>query len=291
MTGPAKTAAGKLAAKDAAWTDIVMEISRPHHVAESMMAPAVAEPLIAWVVSGSAMLEEREFGGLWSGRVVQAGEFFLATSPTPYEFRWLGVGHDPSLTCQMYIGLPFFARATKEVTGIEGVPAFREVFGERDATLTALLEVLRGELTSPSAASAAFVQGIAQSIAIHLVRAYADPNGSPRSPCPELPACRLREITGLLEAHLDQELPLARLADEAGMNELHFSRLFKRTTGFSPSQYLIRLRMERARLLLRETSRSVIEIGLAVGYSRSSHFTQVFRREVGVSPTEYRGRE
>jgi AraC family transcriptional regulator len=48
------------------------------------------------------------------------------------------------------------------------------------------------------------------------------------------------------------------------------------------------MRMAKARLLLRETSRSVIDVGLAVGYDSPSHFAQVFRREVGVSPTEYR---
>jgi AraC family transcriptional regulator len=74
------------------------------------------------------------------------------------------------------------------------------------------------------------------------------------------------------------------------MSAFHFSRLFKKTTGFSPSQYLIRLRMAEARRLLRETERSVIEIGLEVGYSSPSHFAQIFRREVGITPTDYRGR-
>jgi AraC family transcriptional regulator len=75
------------------------------------------------------------------------------------------------------------------------------------------------------------------------------------------------------------------------LSEFHFSRLFKKTIGFSPSQYLIRRRIARARRLLRETTRSMIEIGLEVGYSSPSHFAQIFRREVGVTPTEYRGSE
>lgn len=73
------------------------------------------------------------------------------------------------------------------------------------------------------------------------------------------------------------------------MSEFHFSRLFKRSTGLTPSQYFIRLRMAEARRLLRETGRRVIEIGLDVGYASPSHFAQVFRRVVGVSPSEYRG--
>ncbi len=50
------------------------------------------------------------------------------------------------------------------------------------------------------------------------------------------------------------------------------------------------MRIERARRLLRDTTKPVIEIGLDVGYTSPSHFAQVFRREVGVAPSEYRGR-
>src|SRR5260370_42468132 len=72
------------------------------------------------------------------------------------------------------------------------------------------------------------------------------------------------------------------------MSEFHFSRLFKRTTGLTPSQYFIHLRMEKARRLLRETNQSVTEIGLDVGYTSPSPLAQIFRRDVGISPSEYR---
>ena len=50
----------------------------------------------------------------------------------------------------------------------------------------------------------------------------------------------------------------------------------------------IKLRMDEAKRLLRETKRSVVEIALDVGYSNPSHFTQLFRREAGLSPSDYR---
>jgi len=104
-----------------------------------------------------------------------------------------------------------------------------------------------------------------------------------------LPAFKLRRVTDLLETHLDEEFSLGRLAREAGVSEFHFCRLFKKTTGFAPSRYFIRMRMEKARRLLRETTKSVIEVGLDVGYSSPSHFAHIFRREVGVAPSDYRG--
>jgi AraC family transcriptional regulator len=64
--------------------------------------------------------------------------------------------------------------------------------------------------------------------------------------------------------------------------------VFKQTTGMTPLQFVIRERISRAQQFIRETSRSVIEIGLEVGYTSPSHFAQVFRRVVGVTPTEFR---
>ncbi len=152
-----------------------------------------------------------------------------------------------------------------------------------------LLELLRVELTVPAGSSPLFVGGIAQSLAAHLVRTYAAQDQARPAPRGGLPAFRLRRVTDLLAAHLAEDLPLGRLAQEAGYSPFHFSRLFKRATGISPSRYLIRLRTERARQLLRETTKSIIEIGLEVGYTNPSHFAQIFRQEVGSTPSEYRG--
>jgi AraC family transcriptional regulator len=148
------------------------------------------------------------------------------------------------------------------------------------------LEGLNKELSSRYQGSSLFVEGIALTLAGHLVRTYAD------EITPEykggLPGFRLRKVRDLMVTHLEDEFSLIRLAREAGMSEFHFSRAFKRATGIKPSQYFIDLRMERTRRLLRETNRSIIEIGLNVGYASPSHFARIFRREVGTSPNEYR---
>src|SRR5881296_285613 len=56
----------------------------------------------------------------------------------------------------------------------------------------------------------------------------------------------------------------------------------------TPLQFVTRQRITRAQQLIRETSRSVIDVGLEVGYTSPSHFAHVFRRVVGVTPTEFR---
>jgi methylphosphotriester-DNA--protein-cysteine methyltransferase len=72
------------------------------------------------------------------------------------------------------------------------------------------------------------------------------------------------------------------------LSPFHFSRVFKQATGMSPLQFVTRERIARAQQLIRETSRSLIEIALEIGYTSPSHFAQVFRRVVGVTPTDFR---
>jgi len=271
------------------WRDLLVQIFSHKQVQEAILIPAVAEPLIVWILSGTAVVEERELGGSWQANQVTSGDFFLTTSPTPYELRWKARGPQPFEVMHLYLGLPIFNRAVKDVFNQAGTPQLREVSGEKDNVLSMLLEQLRSELTARHRPSPLFVQSIAQSLAIHLVRTYTDPNAKGRDQRGGLPSFKLRRVTELLEAHLDEEFSLDRLAREVGVSEFHFCRLFKKTTGFTPSRYFIRMRMEKARRLLRETTKNVIEVGLDVGYSSPSHFAQIFRREVGIPPSAYRG--
>jgi AraC family transcriptional regulator len=72
------------------------------------------------------------------------------------------------------------------------------------------------------------------------------------------------------------------------LSSSHFSHVFKESTGMTPLQFVTRQRITRAQQLIRESSRSLIEVGLEVGYASPSHFAQVFRRETGLTPSDYR---
>jgi AraC family transcriptional regulator len=162
----------------------------------------------------------------------------------------------------------------------------RDLSAFHDPVLDALMEQLRAELGRKKA-SALFVQSIAQTLAVHLARTYAEETRAPAAPS-ALPGFKLRQITAWMSAHLADEFRLDRLAAQAGLSKFHFTRLFKAATGVSPSQYQLNLRMDAARRLLRETKRSVVEIALEAGYNNPSHFARLFRRETGLTPSDYR---
>jgi AraC family transcriptional regulator len=188
----------------------------------------------------------------------------------------------------VFLELPLLQRALEEVFGPDAAHArLRDLSAFTDDALDSLMERLRDELTRPQA-SPLLVQGIAQIIAVHLARNYGVTDEEPHSASPSLPGFKLRQLTDWMAGHVAEEFSLERLAAQAGLSKFHFQRLFKTAVGVSPSQYLIDLRVNEARRLLRETKMSVIDVALEVGYANPSHFAQLFRRETGLSPSNYR---
>jgi AraC family transcriptional regulator len=268
--------------------EMVVQLFSHPTVVKPILVPAVVEPLLVLVLTGGARIEERSLGGEWEAVDVQAGDFYLTSTDEPYEMRWQTQGCDTFEVMHLYLGLPFIERAARDVLGERAGPVtFRDISGARDPRVSFMLEQLRNELVDERQPSPLFAQSLAQALAVHLVRTYLAPHsGASRSNA--LQAYKLRRVLETMNQRLADDFSLAHLAQVAELSEYHFSRMFKRATGLSPSQYFIRLRMNRARQLLLETDRSVIDIGLEVGYSSPSHFSQVFRREIGVTPSDYR---
>jgi AraC family transcriptional regulator len=84
------------------------------------------------------------------------------------------------------------------------------------------------------------------------------------------------------------DLSLQALANESGYSRVHFVRMFRAATGHSPHNYLLNLRLERARELLKNPSLSLIDIALDCGFSSDSHMSRIFHKSVGVTPSAYR---
>ncbi|WP_238392313.1 helix-turn-helix domain-containing protein [Paenibacillus antri] len=85
-----------------------------------------------------------------------------------------------------------------------------------------------------------------------------------------------------------RDITLQELAEHVGLSAVWLSQLFKRETGTTFSEYVVDLRMEAARRLLRETTLKVYEIAEKVGYTDVQHFGQTFKKKCGHSPKEFR---
>ncbi|MDF9828048.1 AraC family transcriptional regulator [Ereboglobus sp. PH5-10] len=277
------------ASKGDAWQGVKAVITESTACGELLDIPPVSEPYLVWFISGESEVHDREKGGPWIRSIVKKGSFFLSTGGEPYDCRWRALTPEPRVIMHVLLDLSLMKKAYEEVYGIDATHARpRDVSGGEDSQLNALMEQLRDELTRRKA-SQLLVSGIAQAVAIHLVRKYsALTQQSNSTGSPSLPGFKLRQITDWMSKNLAEEFDLATLSEIAGLSKFHFHRLFKKATGKTPSKYHIDLRMSMARKLLRETRRSVVEIALEVGYANPSHFAKIFRRETGLSPSDYR---
>jgi AraC family transcriptional regulator len=151
-----------------------------------------------------------------------------------------------------------------------------------------VLLALRADLKDGSPAGRLYGESLGTALAVYLARRYGTLPMRTRQVRHGLPTYRLRQVLDYITAHLDQDLSLADLARTAGMSPHHFALLFRQRMGTSPHRHVVEQRIERAKRLLRDHTRSVLEVALASGFESQSHFGRVFRRVVGVTPSDYR---
>jgi YesN/AraC family two-component response regulator len=87
--------------------------------------------------------------------------------------------------------------------------------------------------------------------------------------------------------HYKEALSLGALSYMAGLSVSHYSRLFKKYTGYSPIDYLTHLRMDRAKELIILSDYRLKSIAQSVGYQDEFYFSRIFKKVVGISPTEF----
>ncbi len=97
----------------------------------------------------------------------------------------------------------------------------------------------------------------------------------------------MTRVVTYIEDNLGEELSLGTLASVACVSRFHFARMFKLSTGYSPMAYVLRRRIERARLQLVQGYQKLSDLAAELGFCDQSHFTRIFRRMTGFTPGQY----
>jgi AraC-like DNA-binding protein len=96
----------------------------------------------------------------------------------------------------------------------------------------------------------------------------------------------IRLAYGYLEAHLDQPVPLMKIAEAAHVSPFYLNRIFRREMGIPPHAFLMQSRIRKSLAVLLDMN-SIAETAHALGFSDQSHFTRLFKRNVGITPKRY----
>ncbi|MBO0799344.1 MAG: helix-turn-helix transcriptional regulator [Blastocatellia bacterium] len=157
-----------------------------------------------------------------------------------------------------------------------------------DARLGALGAAVNAEMVAGFPSGRLFLDSLEQAIAVALVNDHAVRHRPVQIYRGGLGSARLRRIKQLVDAKLGDDLSLAEMAQSVGLSSAHFARMFRKSTGETPHQFVLRQRIERAKAMLRAPDGRVLDVAVACGFKTQQHFAQVFRDVCGVSPTKYR---
>lgn len=190
----------------------------------------------------------------------------------------------------LYIDPKVVDRAASDAH-VSGSFELAERYSRHDAVISNVGFALLGEVDSQELSGKLYAESLSNVLAVHLLRYYSKEATAPMRFYGGLTGPKLRQVTDYIADNFAGEIKLTELAHVAGMSDFHFAREFKKTTGFSPHQYLIKFRIERAKAYLKQDKLTLSEVSLRSGFSHQSHFTRLFRKITGTTPKLFRLQE
>ena len=156
--------------------------------------------------------------------------------------------------------------------------------GFRDGLIQHIGLALNFDLQQEAYSDRLYAETLANTLALHLLRHYSTTSKRKFNSKGGLSPQKLKLVTSYINDNLAKELSLKELAAIAQLSQHHFCRAFKRATGLSPYQYVIRQRVERAKRLLKQGSMPLADIAVSCGFNHQSHLHRHFKRLTGVTP-------
>ena len=157
-----------------------------------------------------------------------------------------------------------------------------------NSRLSALVAAAHAEMVAGFPSGRLFLDSVEQAMAVALVKDRAVRHRLVQMHRGGLGSARLRKIKELVQAEMEDDLSLDEMAQSVGLSTAHFGRMFRKSTGATPHQFVLRQKIERAKAMLRAPDARVLDVAVACGFKTQQHFAQVFRDVCRVSPTEYR---
>jgi AraC family transcriptional regulator len=200
-----------------------------------------------------------------------------------HQGEWVGLMNVPHL--QLGISDAALMAASDERHGEVELRYHRKF---ADSRLSALVSAAHAEMVAGFPNGRLFLDSVEQAMAVALVSGHAVKHRPMRISRGGLGSARLRRIRELVDAKIEDELSLDEMAQSVGLSTAHFARMFRKSTGETPHQFVVRQRLERAKAMLRVADARILDVAVASGFKTQQHFAQVFRSVCGISPTEYR---
>lgn len=222
-----------------------------------------------------------------SGKLVvsrgKAGNLCIAPAGQPVKASW-----DNTLDNMGIILEPEFAVKTATENSFSSNFEFIEVYKARDSLVQHIGLTLLDECNSDTPSGRLYTDSLIQTLTLHLLKNYSTASAKPENQNGGISGYKLRRVKEFISANLEDDLSLADIAAVADLSQYHFARIFRKTTGLTPQQYVMLQRIERAKELLARDDLPIVEISLRTGFKNQSHFTTLFRKFTKLTPKTWR---
>ncbi|MFF4902933.1 helix-turn-helix domain-containing protein [Streptomyces sp. NPDC001068] len=258
------------------WPDLYVSAQREQPF-QADFAPAPTHLMVLHL--DGPVTVQRGRGGDTRSRAVPPGGLFLQPAGRELSVRLTG-GLD---TVHAYLT----DRALREANGGRPVELTEEL-GATDPLTEQLIRAMNSTVRHWEPSARTYMDQLTDMFAAQLVRRHASHAETPAPSPSGLSERRLAAVRDLMRERLAEPLPIAELAAAASLSTSQFTRRFRASTGHSPHQYLLALRLERAARLLRTGSAPVAQIAVECGFSHQEHLTRVMRSRLGTTPAAMR---
>jgi AraC family transcriptional regulator len=264
------------------WNDVVVE---QHHFPNRELADVMFKRHVIAVNIGHSTTWEFKKEGRF-GRFLKArGAISLLPSDQPFSGRlkvergvfanFLVLALDPVFVSRVAEGLEL------DSDRIELIEQRRST----DPTLHHIAMALRAGVQTGDALDRMYGEGLSTALGAHLLREYGATVLGPKRQYGRLPRKKLVRAVEYIQDQLNTDLTVSGIAQAVGMSPDHFTRLFKKSTGQSPHQYVVEARVRKAKELLRTGKFTISEAAFHVGFVDQSHLTRHFKRVFGLPPS------
>jgi AraC family transcriptional regulator len=201
----------------------------------------------------------------------------LSPADNPSTLRWNQSFH----SLGMYIE-PDFVNEVLEVKDFTFLPQFNL----NDPFLTEIAMKLNALYSDDLFAEKIYAESLGVVCIEHLAKTY---RGSKEAYFPKgkLNPYQLKQVVDFAHSYMQSDIGLHELAGLVHLSPYHFGRLFKQTVGKSPYQFILQLKIDCAKKLIKRNNGPISEIAYQLNFSDQSHFSNAFRKATGVSPRQF----
>jgi AraC family transcriptional regulator len=262
------------------WRSLLLRAYEDPPEVEPFTTPATADHLIVLVTDGACNIEGL-YRGRWQSATYGAGSIGMTAPGEEVTLRWHGTNRHSTL--QLHISAEMIRSCGQDLTSGNAEPHMPNALGYDDPLLRSVILDMAARMAQ--GVPDLYAESAAHFLAMHLLVRHADCR---LHKTPARDSRRLRRVDDYMNANLAEGISLRDLANVACLSTFGLIRVFKQAYGETPYQRLTRLRIERARQLLRLSEKRVADVAVECGFVSHAHFAAVFRRAVGVTPTAYR---